>query len=95
MMKLSDKRTLIVLAIVAAIVVYLVVKNKEKYMPIGADYRYNTVDTNPERRTLDFLTIARLKIWKIVNVTTPTKVFHSPNVSSKYTEGATKSKLNL
>jgi hypothetical protein len=53
-MNMSDKRTLIVLAIVAAIVVYLVVKNKEKYMPIGADYRYNTVDTNPERRTTGF-----------------------------------------
>jgi|TARA_B110000259_G_scaffold167156_1_gene195290 hypothetical protein len=53
-MNMSDKRTLIVLAIVAAIVVYLVVKNKEKYMPIGADYRYNTVDTNPERRTAGF-----------------------------------------
>ena len=53
-MNMSDKRTLIVLAIVAAIVVYLVVKNKEKYMPIGADYRYNTVDTNPARRIAGF-----------------------------------------
>jgi len=53
-MNMSDKRTLIVLAIVAAIVVYLVVKNKEKYRPEQSDYRYGFVDTNPTRRIAGF-----------------------------------------
>jgi steroid 5-alpha reductase family enzyme len=53
-MKMSDKRTMIVLAIVAVIAVYLTLKGTEKYRPVGADYRYNTVDTNPMRRTAGF-----------------------------------------
>ena len=53
-MNMSDKRTLLVLAIVVSIVVYLIVKNKEMYRSEQSDYRYGFVDTNPVPRTAAF-----------------------------------------
>lgn len=46
---------LILVIVVAAIVVYTQSKKaKESYRPVGADYRYGFVDTNPVRRTGQF-----------------------------------------
>ena len=39
---------------VAVIVVFLMMKCKEKYIPDQSAYRYGFVDTNPARRTSQF-----------------------------------------
>ena len=39
---------------VAVIVVFLMMKCKEKYIPDKSAYRYGFVDTNPARRTSQF-----------------------------------------
>lgn len=39
----------IIAVIVIALVIYTT-RAPEKYRPVGANYRYNMVDTNPERR---------------------------------------------
>jgi len=50
----SDKKTMIVLSVVAAIIMYILIRNREKYRPDQSDYRYGFVDTNPVRRTSQF-----------------------------------------
>jgi len=53
-MNVSDKKTMIVLSVVAAIIMYILIRNREKYRPDQSDYRYGFVDTNPVRRTSQF-----------------------------------------
>lgn len=40
--------------VVALIVMFASVQYAEKYRPVGVDYRYGFVDTNPMRRTSAF-----------------------------------------
>lgn len=44
----------LLLVSVAVIVVFLMMKCKEKYIPDQSAYRYGFVDTNPARRTSQF-----------------------------------------
>lgn len=44
----------LLLVSVAVIVVFLMMKCKEKYIPNQSAYRYGFVDTNPARRTSQF-----------------------------------------
>lgn len=44
----------LLLVSVAVIVVFLMMKCKEKYIPDQSAYRYGFVDTNPVRRTSQF-----------------------------------------
>ena len=43
-----------VAAVVALIAIFVSIQVGEKYRPVGADYRYGFVDTNPMRRTGQF-----------------------------------------
>ena len=48
-----NNRALLLVSI-AVIVVFLMMKCKEKYIPDQSAYRYGFVDTNPARRTSQF-----------------------------------------
>jgi hypothetical protein len=51
----AQKGTWIAIALgVTLIAVFMSIQSAEKYRPVGADYRYDMVDTNPERRTGQF-----------------------------------------
>ncbi|ADQ91408.1 hypothetical protein OlV1_031c [Ostreococcus lucimarinus virus 1] len=51
----AQKGTWIAIALgVTLIAVFMSIQSAEKYRPVGADYRYGMVDTNPERRTGQF-----------------------------------------
>ena len=75
----TQKGAWIAVVLVLAIVgTFVGTQLAEKYRPAGADYRYDFVDTNPARRTSNFLITAPLKTWKIVREIILTRVFHCP-----------------
>jgi hypothetical protein len=52
-MNLADKKYLMLLTAILVLLVYLLVRQPEKYRSGRFEYRYGFVDTNPMRRVSD------------------------------------------